>query len=129
VTWSDRDWDETMAEDDSDADVLADLAYGQADGIKTGTALGLTSTAALKGNPSGGDEKVGKEVEMPKRTSSPVWNWPEKIVGKGTRRGGGSKVAKTARTGTKREGEGEYGLDDAVVTTPLSPISPSPGVD
>ncbi|KAI1881442.1 hypothetical protein JX265_000268 [Neoarthrinium moseri] len=60
VTWSDRDW----ADSDNESEDMDSLAYG----------------AVRKTSSEEKHKEKGKDVE---RAGSPVWNWTEKIVGKG----------------------------------------------
>ncbi|KAK8106254.1 lipase [Apiospora kogelbergensis] len=74
VTWSDRDWLDSQDESDGDNDFLA---YGH------------------RRSKSQEDGKKGGDKDVVKRTGSPVWNWTEKIVGRGASKrgaaGGGGK--------------------------------------
>ncbi|KAK6827892.1 lipase ROG1 [Apiospora arundinis] len=69
VTWSDRDWLDSQDESDGDNDFLT---YGH------------------RRSKSQEDAKKGNKEEI-KRTGSPVWNWTEKIVGRGASKRGGGK--------------------------------------
>ncbi|KAK8042711.1 hypothetical protein PG994_013194 [Apiospora phragmitis] len=71
VTWSDRDWLDSQDESDADNDFLT---YGHGGHRRS------------KSQEDG--KKGGKEI---KRTGSPVWNWTEKIVGRGAAKKAGSK--------------------------------------
>ena len=96
VTWSDRDWLDSQDESDVDNDFLA---YGH---------------RRSKSQEDGAKKKSGSGKEI-KRTGSPVWNWTEKIVGRGSHKKGGSS--------SKSGGGGP--LSPAASEPPTSPVDGS----
>ncbi|KAK8059598.1 hypothetical protein PG996_009528 [Apiospora saccharicola] len=99
VTWSDRDWLDSQDESDVDNDFLT---YGHG------------SHRRSKSQEDGAKKKSGSGKEI-KRTGSPVWNWTEKIVGRGSHKKGGSS--------SKSGGGGP--LSPAASEPPTSPVDGS----
>ncbi|KAK7927981.1 hypothetical protein PG985_004979 [Apiospora marii] len=97
VTWSDRDWLDSQDESDTDNDFLT---YGHHGG-----------SHRRSKSQEDGKKKSGKEI---KRTGSPVWNWTEKIVGRGSHK----KAASS-------KGGGGGPLSPAASEPPMSPVDGS----
>ena len=97
VTWSDRDWLDSQDESDTDNDFLT---YGHHGG-----------SHRRSKSQEDGRKKAGKET---KRTGSPVWNWTEKIVGRGSHK----KAASS-------KGGGGGPLSPAASEPPMSPVDGS----